>query len=206
MRKSSMLFEGGNDMASKDGWDKKYNPHKQFDINVDVYDMVDDYLDALRERWKARVDPLGECDEYIDISKYNDFEAYEKTANMCLEHLEWLKVGSEYEGFDVQVNNYKTEDDYLDALTKKITEKYDPDDEFYGLDPLDYESPDEYQCEMNKRKHWRQQYDPSHQYPVDPCHYYYEGDYVEAINEWKNVSGLDAEKVSESDNESVSQD
>ena len=43
MRKSSMLFEGGNDMASKDGWDKKYNPHKQFDINVDVYDMVDDY-------------------------------------------------------------------------------------------------------------------------------------------------------------------
>ena len=30
-------------MGSKDGWDKKYNPHKQFDINVDVYDMVDDY-------------------------------------------------------------------------------------------------------------------------------------------------------------------
>lgn len=194
-------------MVGKYGWAKKYNPHKQFDVNVDLYDTVDDYLDALRERWKAGVDPFGECDAYIDISKYHDFDAYKKAADMCLEHLEWLKEALEYEGFDVHPINYKTEDEYLDALSEKITDKYDPDDEFYALDPLDYDSPDEYQCEMDKRKHWKKLYDPSHQYPVDPCHFYYEGDYVENINKWKDyAASLDAEKVSESDNESVSQE
>ena len=188
-------------MESKDGWAKKYNPHKQFDVNVDLYDTVDDYLDALRERWKSQVDPFDECDKYIDISKYNDFEAYKKVADMCLEYLEWLEEALEYEGFDIHSINYKTEDEYLDALTKKITEKYDPDDEFYALDPLDYDSPYEYQYEIDKRKHWKQLYDPSHQYSVDPCHFYWEGDYVEAINKWKDY----AEKASESDDKAVSQ-
>ena len=44
------------------------------------------------------------------------------------------------------------------GATKKIKEKYDPENEFYCIDPLDYDSPDEYFYEISERIHWLELY------------------------------------------------
>lgn len=193
MRRISTLFQTLKDL-NKDRWVKKYNPHQQFFVDVDWYNTEKDYLNALRDDWKSEADPFDECDDYVDVSQYDNFEDYEIAVNMCLEHLEWIEEVSRYEDFDVNPIKYKNEDAYLDALTNKIKEKYDPEDEFRCLDPLDYDFPDEYLYEVSERIHWLELYDPNHQYPVDPSEFVDEEDYVEAINEWKDyVASLDAE-------------
>ena len=179
---------------NKERWVRKYNPHQQFFVDVDWYHTEEEYLNALRDDWKSEADPFDECDHYVDVSQYDNFEDYEKSVNICLEHLEWIEEVSRYCDFDIDLKNYKNEEAYLDALTNIIKEKYDPEDEFYCLDPLDYDSPDEYFYEISERIHWLELYDPNHQYPVDPSEFNDEEDYVEAVNEWKDyVASLDAE-------------
>ena len=193
MGRISTLFQTIKDL-NKDRWVRKYNPHQRFFVDVDWYNTEEDYLNALRDDWKSEADPFDECDHYVDVTKYDNFEDYEKAVNICLEHLEWIEEVSRYGDFDIDPQNYKNEDTYLDALTKRIKEKYDPENEFYCIDPLDYDSPYEYQYEIDERIHWLELYDPNHQYPVDPSEFKCEGGYVEAVNEWKDyVARLDAE-------------
>lgn len=193
MGRISTLFQTIKDL-NKDRWVRKYNSHQRFYVDVDWYNTEEDYLNALRDDWKSEADPFDECDYYVDVTKYDNFEDYEKAVNICLEHLEWIEEVSRYGDFDIDPQNYKNEDTYLDALTKKIKEKYDPENEFYCIDPLDYDSPDEYFYEISERIHWLELYDPNHQYPVDPSEFSDEEDYVEAVNEWKDyVASLDAE-------------
>lgn len=193
MGRISTLLQTIKDI-NKERWVRKYNPHQRFFVDVDCYHTEEEYLNALRDDWKSEADPFDECDHYVDVSQYDNFEDYEKAVNMCLEHLEWIEEVSRYDGFDVNPRNYKNEDAYLDALTNIIKEKYDPEDEFYSLDPLDYDSPDEYIYEVSERIHWLELYDPDYQYPVNPSDFSDEEDYVEAVNEWKDyVASLDAE-------------
>lgn len=193
MGRISTLFQTIKDL-NKDRWVRKYNPHQRFFVDVDWYNTEEDYLNALRDDWKSEADPLDECDHYVDVSKYDNFEDYEKAVNICLEHLGWIEEVSRYGDFDIDPQKYKNEDTYLDALTKRIKEKYDPENEFYCIDPLDYDSPDEYFYEISERIHWLELYDPNHQYPVDPSEFSDEENYVEAVNEWKDyVASLDAE-------------
>lgn len=193
MGRISTLFQTIIDL-NKDRWVRKYNPHQRFFVDVDWYNTEQEYLNALRDDWKSEADPFDECDNYVDVSQYDNFEDYERSVKICLEHLEWIEEVSRYKGFDVNPRNYKNEDAYLDALTNIIKEKYDPEDEFYSLDPLDYDSPEEYFYEISERIHWLELYDPDYQYPVNPGDFSDEEDYVEAVNEWKDyVASLDAE-------------
>ena len=134
MGRISTLFQTIKDL-NKDRWVRKYNPHQRFFVDVDWYNTEEDYLNALRDDWKSEADPLDECDHYVDVTKYDNFEDYEKAVNICLEHLEWIEEVSRYGDFDIDPQNYKNEDTYLDALTKRIKEKYDPENEFYCIDP-----------------------------------------------------------------------
>lgn len=170
MGRISTLFQTIKDL-NKDRWVRKYNSHQRFYVDVDWYNTEENYLNALRDDWKSEADPFDECDYYVDVTKYDNFEDYEKAVNICLEHLEWIEEVSRYGDFDIDPQNYKNEDTYLDALTKKIKEKYDPENEFYCIDPLDYDSPDEYFYEISERIHWLELYDPNHQYPVDPSEF-----------------------------------
>lgn len=197
--KKSLLFHTIINMMDKAAWAIKYNPHQRFDVDVYWYDTLTDYLDALRQKWKDEVDQSGECDDYIDISQYDFFEDYEADANMCLEYLEWIKEVSEYGEFDANPLNYETKDDYLDTLFKKVREKYDPDNEFYNLNPL-YYSPDDYQYEINERKQWREGYDPARKYPIDPCTFSVKEGYIEAVDDWKDyIAILDEETFGKPD-------
>lgn len=148
--------------------------------------------DLNKDRWVRKYNPHQRF--FVDVDWYNTEEDYEKAVNICLEHLEWIEEVFKYGDFDIDPQNYKNEEAYLGALTKRIKEKYDPENEFYCIDPLDYDSPYEYQYEIDERIHWLELYDPNHQYPVDPSEFSDEEDYVEAVDEWKDyVASLDAE-------------
>ena len=86
MRRISTLFQTIKDL-NKDRWVRKYNPHQQFFVDVDWYDTEEEYLNALRDDWKSEADPFDECDYYVDVSKYDNFEDYEKSVNICLNGL-----------------------------------------------------------------------------------------------------------------------
>ena len=199
--KGLTLFQALKDMK-KARWVRKYNPDQRFSVDVDWYDTEYEYLKALRDDWKVEADPFDECDNYVDVSTYDNFEDYERSVKICLNHLEWVEELSRYKDFDIDPRNYKNEEDYLNALTNKVKEEYDPEDEFYCVDPLDYDSPDEYIYEVMERIRWQEQYDPDYQCAVDPGTFYDEEDYVEAVNEWKDyVASLDAELYAEFDAE-----
>ena len=70
MRRISTLFQTIKDL-NKDRWVRKYNPHEQFFVDVDWYDTEEEYLNALRDDWKSEADPFDECDNYVDVSKYD---------------------------------------------------------------------------------------------------------------------------------------
>ena len=83
MGRISTLFQTIKDL-NKDRWVRKYNPHQRFFVDVDWYNTEEDYLNALRDDWKSEADPFDECDHYVDVSKYDNFEDYEK-AGICIQ-------------------------------------------------------------------------------------------------------------------------
>lgn len=122
MRRISTLFQTIKDLK-KDRWVRKYNPHQQFFVDVDWYDTEEEYLNALRDDWKSEADPFDECDYYVDVSKYDNFEDYEKSVNICLEHLEWIEEVFKYGDFDIDPHDYDNEGDYVDAIQNFIKMK-----------------------------------------------------------------------------------
>ena len=187
MRTRSVLLYAVGDMMRKDKWAKRYNPDQRFNVNQYDYDTVDEYLDALRKEWKDEVDPFGECDEYVDVSKYKNYEKYEEAVQQYLDRLEWKKVEDDYSKYDVNPLDYETEEEYLEALYEKVREEYDPYDTFPGLDPRAFDYPFEYDFAIEERWCWKEEHDPEDKYDVDPGAYEYEDDYVEAIEKWKKA-------------------
>lgn len=197
MRTRSMLLYAVRDMMRKDKWAERYNPDQRFNVNQYDYETVAEYLDALREEWKDYVDPFEICDGYVDVSKYKSFEKYEEAAQEYLDRLEWKKDEPDYDEYDVNPLDYDTEEQYLDALYQKVREKYDPFDEFPGLDPSTFDYPFEYDFALDDRREWKEEHDPEDQYDVDPGAYEFEDDYVEAIKKWKKyIARLDAKSSS----------
>ena len=184
MRTRSMLLYAVRDMMRKDKWAERYNPDQRFNVNQYDYETVAEYLDALREEWKDEVDPFGECDAYVDVSKYKNFEKYEEAVQMYIDRLEWAKDDYDYGQFNVNPIDYEAEEDYLKALSDKMKEEYDPYDDFPGLDPISFDSPFDYECAIDDRWEWKEEHDPENKYDVDPSEYEYEDDYVEAIKKW----------------------
>lgn len=181
MRTRSMLLYAVRDMMRKDKWAERYNPDQRFNVNQYDYDTVAEYLDALREEWKDYVDPFEICDGCVDVSKYKNFEKYEETVQEYLDRLEWKKDESDYDEYNVNPLDYDTEEQYLDALYQKVREKYDPFDEFPGLDPSAFHYPFEYDFAIDDRREWKEEHDPEDEYDVDPGAYEFEDDYVEAL-------------------------
>lgn len=197
MRRRSMLLYAVRDMMRKDMWVERYNPDQRFNVNQYDYDTVAEYLDALREEWKDYVDPFDICDGYVDVSKYKNFEKYEEAAQEYLDRLEWKKDEPDYDEYNVNPLDYDTEEQYFDALYQKVREKYDPFDEFPGLDPSTFDYPFEYDFALDDRREWKEEHDPEDEYDVDPGAYEYEDDYVEAIKKWKHhIARLDTESSS----------
>ena len=127
--------------------------------------------------------------------------------------------------------DYETEDEYLRALDKanyadqednvvklNVTlsecepeyeyawrDKYGRDDEFQ-IDPLDYETEDEYLTALNKAKYaWRDKYDYDREFGISPNDYETEAEYNQALHDakysWRKSWASDAKKVNIDPNE-----
>ena len=105
MRRRSIFLHAVNhmmrDMMKKDEWAEKYNPYQLFKVNQYDYNTLGEYLDALREKWKDEADPYGECDDYVDVSHYRDFNSYESEVDMYLERGRWRRDEYYYGRYNV---------------------------------------------------------------------------------------------------------
>lgn len=143
--KKSLLKVAVGKMMKQDEWANKYNPDNLFDVDQYSYNTKSEYLEALREEWKWDADPSDEFDDYIDVSKYNDFDSYQKAIEICQEKKSWQEEYDPYNDFDITPFNFTDENDYLSALRKEWKEKYDPYDDFEFIDPNDYNSASDYE-------------------------------------------------------------
>jgi hypothetical protein len=87
-RKRILGFAIGK-MLRQDGWAEKYNPKNQFHVNQYDYSTCKEYLAALKEKWQEYEDPECELEDYVDVSKYSNYEDYAYDVDVYRTRLEW---------------------------------------------------------------------------------------------------------------------
>ena len=55
---------------------EKYNPKNQFHVNQYDYSTCKEYVNALKEKWQEYEDPECELEDYVDVSKYSNYDDY----------------------------------------------------------------------------------------------------------------------------------
>ena len=74
-RKRILRFAIGK-MLCQDGWAEKYNPKNHFHVNQYDYSTCKEYVNALKEKWQEYEDPECELEDYVDVSKYSNYDDY----------------------------------------------------------------------------------------------------------------------------------
>lgn len=87
-RKRIIRFAIGT-MMHQDRWEKKYNANHQFDVNQYDYFTSKEYVNALREKWQDLEDPECELEDYVDVSKYSNYDDYACDVVEYKSRLEW---------------------------------------------------------------------------------------------------------------------
>jgi len=116
---------------------------------------------------------------------------------------EFCEDGSEY---DVDPENYETEDEYEEALQEaKYGWRDTCEDGFeYDIDPEDYETEEEYEEALEEAKYgWRDTCAIDFDYGTDPDDYETEEEYLEAIEAAREEAAYDEEYDEEDDNTPV---
>ena len=163
-------------------WRQEDDSCDEFGVNPCDFDNEEDYLENLRRSWKREYDPADEFGG-IDPADYDSASDYQDAIN---ERIDWKQTYDYDEEFDVDPCDYEWREDYLEALRESWKNKYDPADEFGGIDPANYDSVSAYQDAINERIDWKQTYDYDEEFDVDPCYYEWKEDYLEALREsWK---------------------
>ena len=139
----------------KDGWKKKYDEFSWYEeIDPYNYNSEEKYLEALRDAWKEDLDPYGEFEDYVDVRDYEDYFDYEYEIEQYQEKKEWQEKynpKSNIYVFDIDVYDFESEEEYLDALREAWKEDLDPYGEFEDyVDVRDYEDYDSYQEAIKK--------------------------------------------------------
>ena len=213
-RKRILGFAIGK-MLRQDGWAEKYNPKNQFHVNQYDYSTCKEYVNALKEKWQEYEDPECELEEYVDVSKYSNYEDYAYDVDVYKTRLEWRDEWDCDSEFDVNPCDFEYEEHYVKALKRAWKKEYDPYDEFkhidlefiddvndykeqvetyrewidtygdYNLDPSEYEDEEEYLDAL--RKLWKRKYDYFNEFSsIDPSNHLDEDAYSEAIDNKKN--------------------
>lgn len=87
-RKRILRFAIGK-MLCQDGWAEKYNPKNHFHVNQYDYSTCKEYVNALKEKWQEYEDPECELEDYVDVSKYSNYEDYAYDVDVYRTRLEW---------------------------------------------------------------------------------------------------------------------
>ena len=106
----------------------------------------------------------------------------------CEEEHAWRETCEDGSEYDLDPEDYETEEEYEEALEE---EKYGwrdncEDGSEFGLDPEDYETEEEYEEALEEEKYgWRETCEDSSEFGLDPEDYETEEEYEEALEEEK---------------------
>lgn len=134
-------------MLRQDGWAEKYNPKNQFHVNQYDYSSCKEYLSALREKWQDYEDPECEFEDYVDVSKYSNYEDYAYDVDTYRTRLDWIKKcdpDGVYSKIDPSKYDNMFQYQHVLDLRKAWKKKYDPNNMHNEIDPYDYSSVEEY--------------------------------------------------------------
>lgn len=173
-------------MLRQDGWAEKYNPKNQFHVNQYDYSSCKEYLSALREKWQDYEDPECEFEDYVDVSKYSNYEDYAYDVDTYRTRLEWHdELDCDCE-FDVNPCDFEYKEYYVKALKRAWKKELDPYDEFQSIDLELIDDVNEYKERIDECREWKDEHDSNDEYNVDPSQFDDEDEYVDALRKlWK---------------------
>lgn len=119
-------------MLRQDGWAEKYNPKNQFHVNQYDYSSCKEYLSSLREKWQDYEDPECEFEDYVDVSKYSNYEDYAYDVDTYRTRLEWRdELDCDCE-FDVNPCDFEYKEYYVKELKRAWKKELDENYEVVG--------------------------------------------------------------------------
>lgn len=169
-RKRIIRFAIGT-MMRQDRWEKKYNANHQFDVNQYDYFTSKEYVNALREKWQDLEDPECELEDYVDVSKYSNYDDYACDVVEYKSRLEWRDQWDCDREFDFNPCDFEYEEYYVKALKRAWKKEYDPYDEFAHVDLEWVNDVNEYRNRIDECREWRDEHDPNDEYHVDPSQF-----------------------------------
>lgn len=134
-----------NAIKEKKSWKIKYDSKNQFDVNPFEFHDLDDYLDALREKWFEKCDPTYYHPD-VSVYDFDSFEEYVMTTKQAVidEKKSWREKYDSKNQFYVNPLNFDDLDDYLAVLREKWRLRCDPDDKYCNISVYDFDSFEEY--------------------------------------------------------------
>ena len=152
--------------------DFDFIPDMDGDGDHDMMDFI--ILDTILSEDEKREEDENE-DDIFDTSDSDD---------------DWRGEHDEGYEYDVDPNDYDTEDEYLDALEEAKygwRETYE-DDTDYDVDPEDYETEEEYLEALEEAKAaWKEDCEDGSEYGLDPDNYDTQEEYEQALEEAKHA-------------------
>lgn len=184
-RKRILRFAIGK-MLCQDGQAEKYNPKNQFYVNQYDYSTCKEYLAALKEKWQEYEDPECEFEDYVDVSKYSNYDDYAYDIDVYRTRLEWRDEWDCDCEFEVNPCDFEYEEYYVKALKRAWKKELDPYDEFEYIDLELIDDVYDYRERIDECREWKDEHDSNDEYNVDPSQFDDEDEYVDELRElWK---------------------
>lgn len=173
-------------MLRQDGWAEKYNPKNQFHVNQYDYSSCKEYLAALKEKWQEYEDSECEFENYVDVSKYSNYDDYAYDVDVYRTRLEWRdEMDCDCE-FEVNPCDFEYKEYYVKALKRAWKKELDPYDEFEYIDLEMMDDVYDYKERIDECREWKDEHDSNDEYNVDPSQFDDEEEYVDELRGlWK---------------------
>ena len=173
-------------MLRQDGWAEKYNPKNQFHVNQYDYSSCKEYLAALKEKWQEYEDPECEFEDYVNVSKYSNYDDYAYDIDVYRTRLEWRDQWDCDCEFEVNPCDFEYEEYYVKALKRAWKKELDPYDEFEYIDLEWIDDVNEYKERIDECREWKDEHDSNDEYNVDPSQFDDVEEYLDALRKlWK---------------------
>ncbi len=150
-------------------------------MNQYDYSSCKEYLSALREKWQFYEDPECEFEDYVDVSKYSNYEDYAYDVDTYRTRLEWRdELDCDCE-FDVNPCDFEYKEYYVKELKRAWKKELDPYDEFTHVDLKWIDDVNEYKERIDECREWKDEHDSNNEYNIDPSDYDYEEEYLDDL-------------------------
>ena len=141
---------------------------------------------ALKEKWQEYEDPECEFEDYVDVSKYPNYDDYAYDIDVYRTRLEWRDEWDCDCEFEVNPCDFEYEEYYVKALKRAWKKELDPYDEFEYIDLELIDDVYDYRERIDECREWKDEHDSNDEYNVDPSQFDDEDEYVDELRElWK---------------------